>query len=708
MRWRSVITTLASAGCTALLAGAMTASPAGAAPTAATAGRPAVSALAAGHLGDARPVPGLAALNVGGSADVIFMSCPASGFCTAAGSYVDGANHNQAFTVTETNGTWGQATPVPGLSALGGGHPTDITALDCPAAGRCVVGGWYVSPNNNLQPFVADSVNGTFGTAHGLITLDDSQHQFVAQVTAVACSGVNYCAATVSLPVFLPNGGGVKAEGFLDSEVNGTWGAVQAVPGLPNSTNQLPFEFTSVSCWTPGSCMAGGFTTGINNNSRPFIVEESGGTWGQFAQVPNLAPSNPLVTGLDPNGASFVTSVKCSGNGDCAVAGDYTDTLGLGQAYTAERISGNWVTQTVPGTVELGSGGQGATVSDLACGALDDCAVAGQITDSSGNSHSFVDGGTNGTWRNAQEIAGVVNLPDDFVQSVACRGAGSCVAGGLYLDSAGQTNAFIAHESAGSWGGAQQVAGNLNVGGGSAVEDVSCGGGECAMGGFYTDAAGHGQGFIVEESPQTTTSLAVTPATVTIDNEQGVHVTATVTPLTGGTPTGTVAVLANGASGQSAICTITLAGGTGSCPLPAGSLAAGTYSFTGNYSGDQFYSGSTFTSSATALTVTPAVSATTTALTLSATSVRVGHEQNERLTATVTPAVSGTPAPTGTVTVKAGTTTVCTITLASGKGSCTPTASKLAVGTYQLTASYPGVPPYAASTSPAKTLTVKK
>jgi Big-like domain-containing protein len=694
---------------------------------------------------------------------------------------------------------------VPGLSALGGGHPTDITALECPAAGRCVIGGWFVTPNNNLQPFVADSVNGTFGAAHLLITLDDSLHQFVAMVTAVTCSGVNYCAAAVTLPVFLPNGAGVTREGFLAAEVNGTWGAVQAVPGLPTSTNQLPFEFASISCWAPGDCMGGGYTTGINNNTRSFIVEESGGTWGQFANVPNLAPGNPLITGLDPNAASSLVSVKCSGNGDCAVAGEYGDIQGLQQAYTAERISGNWITQAVPGTLELDSGGQGAQVNDLACGALDDCAVAGQVTDSSGSLHSFVDGGTGGTWRNAQEIAGVANLPGDFTTSVACRGAGNCIAGGQYLDTAGHSNAFIANESSGSWGGAQQVAGNLNAGGGALVEDISCQGGDCALGGFYTDAAGHPQGFIVEESPQATTSLAVTPAAVTADNEQNVRVTATVTPFTGGTPTGTVTVLANGALGQSAVCTITLAGGTGTCPLPAGSLAAGAYSFTGNYSGDQFYSGSTFTSSGTALTVTPALSATTTtlgvqpatatfgseqavkltvgvtaqaggtptgtvtitagsatvgtitlangtgtraltasqlppgsyqlvatyggdqaskdsasaqqvltvtaeptstALTLSSASVRVGHEQNERLTITVRPVVSGTP--TGKVAVKAGTTTVCTITLASAKGSCTLTASQLAAGTYQLTASYPGATPYAASTSPAKTLTVTR
>jgi hypothetical protein len=64
--------------------------------------------------------------------------------------------------------------------------------------------------------------------------------------------------------------------------------------------------------------------------------------------------------------------------------------------------------------------------------------------------------------------------------------------------------------------------------------------------------------------------------------------------------------------------------------------------------------------------------------------------------------------PTGQVAIKAGTTMICTITLANGKGSCTLTASKLAVGTHQLTATYSGDATHARSTSPKKTLTVTK
>jgi Bacterial Ig-like domain (group 3) len=96
---------------------------------------------------------------------------------------------------------------------------------------------------------------------------------------------------------------------------------------------------------------------------------------------------------------------------------------------------------------------------------------------------------------------------------------------------------------------------------------------------------------------------------------------------------------------------------------------------------------------------------TSTSLALSAAKVTYGHEGAERLSVTVT-SQYGTPG--GKVTVKTGTTTVCTITLASGKGRCTLTASQLRPGTHTLVAAYPGNSDFTSSASSRKTLTVVK
>src|SRR5579862_1553577 len=105
MYWRQALMMSATATGCALAAGAV---PALAVPAASAAAntaaivRPANPQPPAGHLGAASPVPGLAALNAGGQAEVGIVRCASPGFCTAAGSYLDGRNKHQAFVVNET------------------------------------------------------------------------------------------------------------------------------------------------------------------------------------------------------------------------------------------------------------------------------------------------------------------------------------------------------------------------------------------------------------------------------------------------------------------------------------------------------------------------------------------------------------------------------------------------------------------------------
>jgi hypothetical protein len=95
------------------------------------------------------------------------------------------------------------------------------------------------------------------------------------------------------------------------------------------------------------------------------------------------------------------------------------------------------------------------------------------------------------------------------------------------------------------------------------------------------------------------------------------------------------------------------------------------------------------------------------ALKLSTRKVTYGDEQGEHLSVTVSPQYSGS-SPTGNVTINESTTTLCTITLSSGKGSCTLKASKLRAGTYGLVAKYGGSETFRGSTSAKETLTVVK
>jgi uncharacterized repeat protein (TIGR03803 family) len=96
-----------------------------------------------------------------------------------------------------------------------------------------------------------------------------------------------------------------------------------------------------------------------------------------------------------------------------------------------------------------------------------------------------------------------------------------------------------------------------------------------------------------------TTSLSLSPASVTVGSAGPVVMTATVAPVSGsGTPTGVVAFF----NGSSELGSADLSGGVATCSYNSGSLALGTYQITAIYSGDGTFAEST--SSAQTLTVT--------------------------------------------------------------------------------------------------------
>jgi subtilase family serine protease len=141
---------------------------------------------------------------------------------------------------------------------------------------------------------------------------------------------------------------------------------------------------------------------------------------------------------------------------------------------------------------------------------------------------------------------------------------------------------------------------------------------------------------------------------------------------------------------------------TGSCSIAE--QVPGKYSLTASYPVNSYFAASA-TSGSTSLTVGKATS--TTALKLSSVKITYGDEQLEHLSVTISPQYSGSK-PTGTVKVAQSTTTLCMITLSSGKGSCALSAKKLQAGTYRLVATYGGSTNFKGSTSAKETLTVVK
>ena len=143
-------------------------------------------------------IPGIVGLNPGGFAVVASVSCASAGNCSAGGTYTDGSKHVQAFIVNEVNGTWHQAIKVPGTVAVDQYSAGGVAAVSCAAPGNCSAGGTFRSPQDPLgheDAFVVSEVNGTWHTAIAVPGLARLSQSGSAHFYALSCGAVANCSA---------------------------------------------------------------------------------------------------------------------------------------------------------------------------------------------------------------------------------------------------------------------------------------------------------------------------------------------------------------------------------------------------------------------------------------------------------------------------------------------------------------------------------
>src|SRR5260221_825042 len=198
-------------------------------------------------------VPGLAALNKGGDAEVISVSCASPGSCAAVGFYTDRSGHQEGFVVSRSNGRWRQAIEVPGLAALRKGPYARVQSVSCASAGSCSAGGFYATDaSGSTQAFVVSERNGSWGTAQEVTANLSTGPGGDAAVDSVSCGSPGNCAAGGQYSASYSSGD----QAFVISEVNGTWAAARAVAGTLSCCGGA--QVTSVSCASAGNCAAGG------------------------------------------------------------------------------------------------------------------------------------------------------------------------------------------------------------------------------------------------------------------------------------------------------------------------------------------------------------------------------------------------------------------------------------------------------------------
>ncbi len=460
------------------------------------------------HWGRAEPVPGLGALNKGYEASVSALSCWAAGDCAAGGSYADVHGHVQAFVALEHKGRWGAAIEVPGTAALNKGGNAQVSNMSCARTGACAAVGTYTGKAGNQQWFTAGERSGRWAKAAPVP--DAALNE--AAISTVWCAPGGLCAAGGSFDNLSNSDGAwvmTETHGRWHPAVEVPGLSALAVPGGTDAV-------TALSCTSAGNCAAGGsyvFTTTAPVSTPPyyasstgysvFVVTETGGRWGTAEQVPGIMAIN---LGWNAN----LSLLSCPSAGNCAAAGGYLpQPVGpdppvycdpadptCPQVFTVSEQHGTWKSALGTGLNFLNS---------LTCVQAGDCVLGGEFNTNS--SYPSVVTETNGTWGKMLELSGVGGNNCDCwtatVDSVSCSSAGYCAAGGL----SGLSSAFVATEQRGIWGkgvtpgGVPAEYGGFSLGP-AQVSAVACPPGIdlCVAGGYYEGPKGGRRAFLVSQS----------------------------------------------------------------------------------------------------------------------------------------------------------------------------------------------------------------
>jgi hypothetical protein len=342
-----------------------------------------------------------------------------------------------------SGGTWGTAIEVPGTAGLNGGS-AGTEAMSCPTAGNCSAGGSYLIPDfvRATQAFVVGETDGKWGTAIEVPGIGALNKGMGASVYSVSCSSPGNCSAGGD---YLDASGHQQA--FLVTETGGTWGTAFEVRGTATLNAGGYASIDSVSCaGAAGNCGAGGYYQTFTSSKyviQPFVVTYRKGVWRTAVEVPGTLALNQKD--------AEITSMSCPTAGNCTAGGDYRR-AGATQAFVVDETGGKWALAVeVPGTAALNTGGNAETTS-LSCTTAGNCSAGGYYTDASGM-QAFVTVETSGTWATAIEVPGTAALNASGsaeVTSVSCAPAGSCSAGGYYADATGHRQAFVVSQTVSS------------------------------------------------------------------------------------------------------------------------------------------------------------------------------------------------------------------------------------------------------------------
>ncbi|HEY6788091.1 MAG TPA: hypothetical protein VI365_12350 [Trebonia sp.] len=433
-----------------------------------------------GSWGPEVPIPGLTKIAPAGDTVATGLSCPKSGYCLVAGIYAYGTGDNSigAFTIWESNGTWGTPAKIPGLSKLNTVGLAVPAQVACSSTRTCVISGIYAGgtrANPSLSTFIAQELYGKWKNAIQAPGLPKPSGNNAIAPDALSCPSQGNCVLGLGSPdlsvgVSVSTGSGpipaairgehrLTGQALLRSlaairpftataatataatssqqaraviEIDGTWRKAQKV-GPAVSASGLAAA-TAVACPATGKCVLAGVAAKSGSAGYSFFVTESGTTWSKPVQFATFG----------------VLALACPAAGSCVAGG--LDKKGVAAIMAEKR--GKWGTPTeLPSARDLSHGtakAQGSEVDYLVCPSAGNCSVGGSYSWDANSDNPgeevFVGGEANGGWAHVRVPAGIAALNTGLFAGftgLSCASVANCAAGGDYLNTSDDPGAFI-------------------------------------------------------------------------------------------------------------------------------------------------------------------------------------------------------------------------------------------------------------------------
>ena len=423
------------------------------------------------------------------NADLYSVSCPSAGNCVAAGFVKTAAGPQEAFTQTQINGTWTNGT----LATFDEGVQFETPdsyfySISCSSAGNCVAAGSFRNLALGREAFTQTQTNGVWANAVPATFGVGLQHANRNDVfNSVSCASAGNC---VAVGEFHNAAGGYEA--FTQTQTNGIWGTTELAtfePGVATTGQLAGGRFNSVSCASPGNCVAAGSFSNPDGNFEAFTQTQTNGIWANA--VP--AAFGTGIQGVSPDG--HLNSVTCTSEGNCVAVGRFRNAAGGNEAFTQTQTNGSWGSPT-PATFGIGvqNSEPNAEFKSVTCVSSGNCVAAGFVKNAAGGQEAFTQTQTNGNWEvavTATFATGVQSAnPSTLFESISCSSVGNCVAAGHFANPSGYQEAFVQVQKDGAWQTATPAtfaSGVQNLEPWASFHSISCvSDGNCAaVGSFY-------------------------------------------------------------------------------------------------------------------------------------------------------------------------------------------------------------------------------